>query len=235
MDNAEPKATTPVKAPLPVVSVREWVQLARGFYFVFFGGITTVVFIAEMLMAMVPRSFSLSLCTGSLLALLYGAWQLSRVRSLGAEWVIQGRVLLLAAGAMVYLFPFFWLWRQVPRNVYFCCHGLGFLAVLMLTMMALSVTSASLARALGRKGLMWQMVLCLVSAVVVQLGPFFRVAQVLGLSAVRGEDSVVLLQVVMANVHPFWVTLWLLPFTLSLSLVWTAKDIALEQLLEPKP
>jgi len=39
------------------------------------------------------------------------------------------------------------------------------------------------------------------------------------------------LQVTAAQLHPFFITLWLLPFTLSLSLVWTAKDIALELLV----
>ena len=127
------------------------------------------------------------------------------------------------------------MWRQVPRNLYFCCHGLAFLAMLMLTMMALSVASASLARALGRKGLTWQMVLCLISAVLVQLLPFAYVTLMLVIAAARGEDTVMWFQVLVAHVHPFWVTLWLLPFTLSLSLVWTAKDIVLEQLGARKP
>jgi hypothetical protein len=42
------------------------------------------------------------------------------------------------------------------------------------------------------------------------------------------------LQSFVAQLHLFWVILWLLPFTLSLSLVWTAKDIALELLVADK-
>lgn len=234
MDNVTPTAPSPPDASRPSLTIRDWVKVVRGFYFVFFGGITLVVFVAEMLMTVAPRSFSLPLCGGSLLALTVGAWQLARVRGLGAEWVIQGRVLLVSVTATAYLFPFFWFWRQVPRNLYFCCHGLFFLMMVLLLLMALSVSSGALARALGRRGLTWQMVLCLLSAMVIQVVPFVGWAGVSVAAALRGEDPVVMLQVVLAHMHPFRATLWLLPFTLSLSLVWTAKDIALEQLLVAK-
>ncbi len=210
-------------------------MLVQGFYFLFFGGLATAVFVTEMAVAMVPRAFSVSLCGASLLALLIGAWRLHRVKSLGVEWTRSVRCLLIASVLLVYLFPFLWAWRQVPQNPYFCCHGLAFLAMLMLTMMALSVTSAALERALGRKGLTWQMVLCLVSTVVVQLAPFSRLAYLLIVGALHGEDTVMWLQVGVAHLHPFWVTLSLLPFTLALSLAWTAKDIALDLLVGDKP
>jgi hypothetical protein len=206
-------------------------MLVQGFYFLFFGGLTSVVLIVEMTVAMAPRAFSTVLCGASVVAMLAGAWRLRRVRSLGAEWIQSVRCLLIATALLVYLFPFLWAWRQLPRNFYFCCHGLGFLAMLILAMMAMCVASAALARALGRKELMWQMVASLVTAVVVQLAPFAFLARVLAAGALHGEDTVMWLQVAVAQLHPFWITLWLLPFTLSLSLVWTAKDIALELLV----
>jgi hypothetical protein len=214
----------------PPLSIRDRVRLVQGFYSLFFGGLASLVLVAEMTVAMMPRAFSTALCGASVVVLLAGAWRLSRVKSLGAEWTQSSRCLLVAAVLLVYLFPFLWAWRQLPRNFYFCCHGLGFLMMLILTMMAMSVSAVTLARALGRKGLTWQMVASLVTAVVVQLAPFFFLAWLLAVGAWRGDDSLMWLQVLVAQLHPFWITLWLLPFTLSLSLVWTAKDIALELL-----
>jgi len=206
-------------------------MLVQGFYFLFFGGLASVVLVVETTVAMTAHAFSTALCGASLVALLIGAWRLRRVKSLGTEWAQSARCLFIAAALLVYLFPFLWAWRQLPRNFYFCCHGLAFLAMLVLTMMAMSVASAALARALGRKGLTWQMVVTLVTAVVVQLAPFAVLACTLAAGALRGEDSLMWLQVTAAQLHPFFITLWLLPFTLSLSLVWTAKDIALEWLV----
>jgi len=220
--------------PLPL-SIRDRVRLVQGFYFLFFGGLASVALVVEITVAMTPHAFSTVLCGASMVALLTGAWRLQRVKSLGTEWAQSARCLLVAAALLVYLFPFLWAWRQLPRNFYFCCHGLAFLTMLILTMMAMSVSSAVLARALGRKGLTWQMVLTLVTAVVVQLAPFSFLARLLAVEAWHGDDSLMWLQMLVAQLHPFWITLWLLPFTLTLSLVWTAKDIALELLVEPKP
>jgi hypothetical protein len=219
----------------PPLSIRDRLMLAQGFYFLFFGGLASVLFVADMVVAMSPRAFSSVLSGGGVAAMLVGAWRLRRAQSLGAEWSQAVRCLFIAAGLLVYLFPFFWVWRQMPRNFYFCCHGLAFLAMLMLTMMAMSVASGELARSLQRKGLTWQMVLCLISAVVIQLAPFSFLARMLATGAWHGEDSAMWLQVLVAQLHPFWITLWLLPFTLSLSLTWTAKDIALELLAGEEP
>jgi hypothetical protein len=216
------------------LSIRDRVMLVQGFYFLFFGGMASVVLVVEMTVAMSAHGLSTALCGVSVAALLIGAWRVRRVKSLGAEWDQSTRCLLVAATLLVYLFPFFWAWRQLPRNFYFCCHGLAFLAMLMLTMMAMAVASTALARALGRRGLTWQMVATLVTTVVVQLAPFSFLARMLAAGAWDGDDSLMWLQVLAAQLHPFWIALWLLPFTLSLSLVWTAKDVALEQLLEPK-
>ncbi|MBM3858050.1 MAG: hypothetical protein FJ395_00190 [Verrucomicrobia bacterium] len=234
MENAEPKATlAPVTACI-APSLRDRVRLAQGFYFLFFGGMASVVFVAEMTLATAPRSFSTPLCAGSLLAMLVGAWRLHCVKTLGMEWAQSVRCLLIATALLAYLFPFLWAWRQFPRNFYFCCHGLAFLGMLILTVMAMSVASAALARAAGRTGLTWQMVLSLVTALVIQLAPFTYLARLLAGGVMQGEDVMMKLQAFVAHVHLFWVILWLLPFTLSLSLVWTAKDIALEQLLDAK-
>jgi len=232
VENAEPKATPP---PSPAtVGSRDGVKLMQGFYLLFFGGLLSVVFALQMIIALSLPAFLTPFSSGSLLMMLAGAWRLRQVRALSREWTRATGWLLTATVLLVYLFPFVWAWRQAPRSLYFSCHAFAFLAMLILTMMALSVASAALARASGRLGLRRQMTLSLVSAAVLQLAPFCWLLFAL-LRQKHGEDAVLWLQSLVAAVPPFWMAIGLLPFALSLSLAWTAKDIALEQLVERKP
>jgi hypothetical protein len=210
--------------------VRDAVELARGLYFIFFGGVTLVVLAGDLLMAMGARVLSAGVCAGSLMIMLTGLWRLNRVRSLGDAWRRETRRALVMAGLLAYLYPFFLAWRQAPQNLYFCGHGLGFLAMVILTMLEMVWIVLALTQALGRKGLLWQALLCAGAAALLQAAPFARMAWVLVSVARQGDDPLLVLQVFLAQVHPLFVTLGLLPFTLSLSLVWTAKGIVMEQL-----
>ncbi|MCX7886790.1 MAG: hypothetical protein N3B01_05980 [Verrucomicrobiae bacterium] len=217
------------------LSARDAVALVQGFYFLFFGGMVSVVFTAELAVASSPRPFSTLLCAGSLTAMLAGAWRLHQVKHLGPEWRKSATALLLTTALLVYLFPFLWAWRQIPQSLYFCSHALAFLGLLIVTMMVMSVVSAALAHALGQKGLRWQLVFSLVSAALIQLAPFSYLAHRVASRAIRSEEMILWLQAIFVRLHMFWIMLWLLPFTLALSLVWIAKDIALERLLGLEP
>jgi hypothetical protein len=218
----------------PQLSVRDRVMLAQGFYFLFFGALASVVFVAEITVALAPHPTAVTFCMVSLMAMFVGAWRLRRVRALGAGWKWKTRGLLLLAALLVYLFPFLYAWRQLPRSLYFCCHGILFLGLFILMMTMLAVTSESLLRALGRRGLLWQMIVCVAATVLLQVLPFVIVAVRLVFAAWIEDDAVMWLQVFVSHLRPVMMTLWLLPFTLSLSLTWTAKDGAMDLLVEKK-
>jgi hypothetical protein len=184
----------------------------------------------DLVVAMVARPFSMALCGVSLAVMVAGVWRLGRVKDLGNEWVGETRRALALAGLLAYLYPFFLVWRQMPQNLYFCGHALGFLGMVILTMLEMVWIVLALTRALGRKGMLWQALLCAGAAVLLQAAPFARMAWVLVSVARQGDDPLLVLQVFLAQVHPLFVTLGLLPFTLSLSLVWTAKGIVMDEL-----
>ncbi len=235
--NANPAPETPPvlpAAPCVTLPVMEWVRLARGFDFLFAGGVVTILAVAEIMMSVLPRLFSTLVCGAGLILMLNGAWQLSRVRGLGASWQRRTFWLLVGALANGYLFPFFCIWRTLSRDLYFCGHALAMFAGIIATMILLAWTIGSLARVCERRMLWWQAMISVGAALFVQVAPFLSMACVLWTTIKQGQDPLLFLQYFLAHLNPIWVSLWLLPFTLTLSLAWEAKELALEQLQEHK-
>ena len=236
--NANPAPETPPvlsSPPRVALTVMESVRLARGFDFLFAGGVVTIMAVAEMMMSVLPRLFSTFVCGAGLILTVNGTWQLSRVRGLGASWRTRTFWLLVVALATGYLFPFFCVWRTLSRNLYFCGHALAMFAGIIATMILLAWTIGSLALVCERRMLWWQAMISIGAALFVQVAPFLTMACVLWMNARQGEDPLLLLQYLLSHLNSIWVSLWLLPFTLTLSLAWEAKELALEQLREHKP
>jgi hypothetical protein len=228
---AAPNAPS-LPAPPLLFTVADKVHLARGLDFIFAGLLVTIVSVADLLMAIIPRMFSTLIGAGGLIAVLVGAMQIQRVCGLGASWQCRARWFLISALATAYLFPFFHFWRHLPRNLYFCGHGLAFFVAFILAMVMLAWTIHALAATFGRRMLAWQAVLSIGALVLVQGVPFFLLASKLFVLAQHGDDPLILLQLFLSAIHPLWISAWLLPFTLTLSLAWEAKEIVLAQLLE---
>lgn len=224
--------TSVLPVPPPLFTVADKVHLARGLDFVFAGLLVTIVSVADLLMAIIPRMFSTLIGAGGLIAVLVGAVQMQRVHGLGPSWRGRARWFLISVLATAYLFPFFHFWRHLPRNLYLCGHGLAFFVTFILVMMMLAWTLHALAATLRRKMLAWQAMLSIGTLMLVQGVPFLLLASELFILAQRGDDPLILLQLFLSSIHPLWISAWLLPFTLTLSLAWEAKEIVLVQLLE---
>src|SRR5258708_27730136 len=108
---------TPVGADLRVPA-RDYVRLAQGFYFIFWGLLLTVLTGAQLLMPIDMPPFAESFLGVGVLATLLGSWRLYQVRSLGEMWRRRIRVAFTLAMLMEYFCIFFYLWRRAPLSVY---------------------------------------------------------------------------------------------------------------------
>jgi len=80
------------------VPARDYVRLAQGFYFIFWGLLVTVLTAAQLLMPIEISPFAELFLGVGVLATLIGSWRLYQVRSLGEQWHKRmGRTMAVAA------------------------------------------------------------------------------------------------------------------------------------------
>jgi hypothetical protein len=207
-------------------------RLTFGFYLVFWGKLIVLAALCELLAVFAPRFPAALVLVGGYVALGVGAWRLHQVQGLGESWRRRTRDALIAAGLLLYLCPFFLMWRRLPANLYLLGHALAMLAVLCYSLTLHCQIVAALGRAIGKRSLVTQSVLFGTVAIVMLFPPFALFAQVTVLAARSGRDPLGLVQFWLER-GPSWVVLVLLvPFALTLSLVWAAKDIVWHRLLD---
>jgi hypothetical protein len=206
-------------------------RLTMGFYFWFWGGLLVVIALCESFTAFSMRLLDTSALAAGCLGLFFGARRLHQVQTLGDAWRRRTREALIAAGLLAYLYPFFLMWRRLPANMYLLGHALGFFAILCFSLTLACQITAVIGRADGRRALVTQSILFGTLAVVVLFPLFALFAQVMILAAREGRDPLSLLQFWLGRTQPWLVFAPLLPFALTLALVWTAKDLALQRLL----
>jgi len=219
---------------------RQLADLALGFYCVFWGTLATLAGAVELLVTVAPavdlarvpapRLFPVVVCIGGAVAILVGSWRLYRAGEMGNHWRRTSRRLLIAAVALAYLMPVFFLWRRAPSSLYLLGHALAFLGMLICFMGLLCLVVAGLARASGQRSLATQaslfgagsfLVLVLLSAVV---------TQAIIVATRRGLSLLEVLQFLLNRVPPAILLALLLPLSLTLSAVWAAKDVVHREL-----
>ena len=211
------------------LSTRDLTRLVQGFYFTFWGTLAVLAATMESLVVLTMRLFHTTVLAAGLIGMVVGAWRLQQARGLSAEWNKHARWLLWVAGAVAYLCPFFYMWRHLPANLYLLGHAVVFVGCFIYWASLLDSTIAALGRAVHRRSLVIQSVV-FSGVTFVLVVPFLLLAQSMVIAAVQGGDPLELLQLLLARVHPVFVLVLLVPFSLSLSLVWAAKDFALELL-----
>jgi len=164
-----------------------------------------------------------------LIGMVLGSWRLQQARELSTEWNGQARRLLWLAVAVAYLYPFFYMWRHLPTNLYLLGHAIAFVGGFIYWTSLLDSTVATLGRAIRRRSLVIQSVLFSGATFLLVL-PFLLLAQSLVMAATQGYDPLALLRLLLTKIHPVFVLALLVPFSLTLSLVWAAKDLALQLL-----
>lgn len=218
-------------APEFHVPARDYVRLAQGFYFVFWGLLLTVLTGVELLMLIDMPPFAESLLGVGVLSTLIGSWRLYQVRSLGEPWRRGIRWTFGLAMLMTYFCLFFYLWRRVPMSAYLLGNVLAFAATGIVYVIAFNRVVAVLATALGRKDMVFESRMFGTGNVGLLLLPFACViAYIIGMAIFQHSDPLSELRFLLGRANLLIIIVLLLPFSLTLSLAWSCKDAVLRQL-----
>jgi len=218
------------KPSLDDLSAAALAQLSLGFYLLFWGLLILIAALTESLVTTAMRPLSVILIATGGLAMATGAWRLHRVTGLGAPWRKRTRALLITAGLVAYLSLFYIMWRRVPTNGYLLAHVLAFFALLLAAVCLLCLPVMTLARAANQPGLAVQAGAFGTVALVLLAPPLGLVIQRMIEASREGVDPFSLLQFWVEHTA-IWITMiFLVPFSLTLSLLWSAKDLVLNHL-----
>ena len=225
------------------LSAAALVRLVQGFYAIFWGLILTAVVAAHLLAGSRPAltyisGFDIGLLALGLAAVLIGSWRLWRVRLGGDDadrqriaWRERTETLLGAAVMLVYFAVFFCAWRQLPHNEYLLANALAFLGAGVVYTVLLNRVVSVLAPALGRRDLAVESKWYGAGSIGFLLLPLIGVLVYAFVVAAVKHTSVVPEIIRLADrANIVLVGVLLLPFSLTLSLIWAAKDAVLEQL-----
>jgi len=216
------------------LSAATLVRLLQGFYSIFWGLILTAVAAAHLLAGSVlaptrTSGFDIGLLAFGLAAVLIGSWRLWRVRLSGNDaWRVRTETLLGAAAALAYFAVFFCAWRHVPWNEYLLANALAFLGAGVVYTVLLNCSVNALAAAIGRRDLAVESKWYNAGSVAFLLLPLIG-ALVYAFGAAAAKHTGVISEIIWLadQTNIVVVGILLLPFSLTLSLVWAAKDVLL--------
>jgi hypothetical protein len=213
------------------VPARDYVRLAQGFYFIFWGLLVTVLTAAQLLMPIEIPPFAELFLGAGVLATLVGSWRLYQVRSLGDLWHKRMQWVLAVAAMLTYFCVFFYLWRRVPESSYLLGNMLAFAATGIIYVIAFNRVVAALALSLGRKDMALESRMFGSGNIGLLLVPFACVvAYIVGMAVFQRSDPLTELRFLLSRANLLVIILLLLPFSLTLSLAWSCKDAVLRQL-----
>ena len=132
---------------------------------------------------------------------------------------------------LAYFCVFFYLWRRVPNSTYLMGNALAFAATGILYLIAFNHAVAALATALGRRNMALESHLLSATNIGLLLLPFACViAYVISMAIVHQSEPLAELQSLLAHTNLLVIVVLLLPFSLTLSLAWSCKDVVLREL-----
>jgi hypothetical protein len=225
------------------LSTAALVRLVQGFYAIFWGLILTAMVAAHLLAGPRPHAFDTGLLTLGLVAVLIGSWRLWRVR-LGvddagrqcAAWRDRTETLLGTAVVLAYFAVFFCAWRQVPHSEHLLANALAFLGAGVVYTVLLNRVVSALAPVLGRRDLAVESKWYGAGSIGFLLLPLVGVLlYAFGAAAANNTSAVYEILELLDRTNIVLVGVLLLPFSLTLSLIWATKDAMLEQLSGTKP
>ncbi|HUI07848.1 MAG TPA: hypothetical protein VL486_12670 [Verrucomicrobiae bacterium] len=217
--------------PAVQIPARDYVALALGFYLVFWGLLVTLLTGAQLLIFVGASTFTEWFLGAGVLATLIGSGRLYQARSAGERWHSRARVVFGLAILLVYFCFFFYLWRRVPTSAYLMGNALAFAATGILYLVAFNHAVAALATALGRPNMALESHLLSVSNIGLLLLPFVcAIAYVIGASILHKGEPLAELQSLLGHANLLVIVVLLLPFSLTLSLAWSCKDVVLREL-----
>ncbi len=218
------------------MSHRELALLTQGFAFLFWGAFALVgVAIESLLAGRSPRVFMVVIGLVGALGTALGAWRLHQTADLAPRWrqataVLRGTGLLTA-----YLSLMAWMWLQAPTNLYLLCHALAWVGLFLCHLVAANGCVYVFGQVLPSRTLALQGAIYGLAVLLLLFVPFVIFATALLRTSLTGVNSLGQLQywLAQANLTPYLFFLWLTPLSLTMSLIWTAQDLAWERLTAP--
>lgn len=224
-----PAAVAASVLPPVILGARDWVRLAEGFYFVFGGLLVTLAALLEALIAPAPRFFQAFTSGTAAIATLIGAWRLTQAR-VSAAWRWRARLLLAVTAAMAYWWPFFQMWLGLPGRLHLLVNALGYVTVCFLCPAVLNYAIAALAEACGLRPVVTQARAYAVAGLLFLVLPVLAVAPALVIVTRQGLDPILMVRAILGRAPELLLAVLLIPVSLTLSLVWAVKDLALRRL-----
>jgi hypothetical protein len=208
------------------------VRLAQGLYFIFWGLLLAVIVGAQIVIVLWLRTFAELFLGAGVLAVLAGSWRLRQVR-LDVGWQASARRTLGWALLTTYFCVVFYMWRQAPLQPYLQANALGFVGCGIGYLISLSSTLAALNHGLGRPDLAREARWFGGVTMTLMLGPFVAALGYVSVMAIRyGENPLLEFQEVLSRISGPVMLVLLLPLSLTLGMVWAAKDATLRRLTE---
>ena len=234
-------AAAPAEGPaVGQASAQDLVHIAQGLYFIFWGVLISLVIGVQIVATLWLRTFAELFLAAGVLATLVGSWRLTqahlaglRPAAIGALWRRRARGVFWLAMLLAYFCVLFFMWRRAVENVYLQINALAFVAVGIWYLIILSRTVAVLAVSLGHSEFTLESRLFNASNVGLLLLPFLGALTYVGVMAVRRHsDLLVEFNILLGQLNVVTALIFLLPLSLTLAMVWAAKDIALRRLAE---
>ena len=125
------------------------------------------------------------------------------------------------------------MWRGAVGNIYLQVNALAFIMVGIIYLIMLGRAVATLAAVLGHDSLAVESRLFNIGNIGILLLPCLLAVVYLGVLAIRHDTNLLIeFSVLLSRINLIAAVIFLLPLSLTLSLVWAAKDIALGRLAQ---
>jgi hypothetical protein len=214
------------------ITALDLVRLAQGLYFIFWGLLLVIIVAGQILILPWLRTFAEFFLGVGMLAVLVGTWRLHQAK-LDPAWRVSTRWTLTLAVLATYFCVIFYMWRKVPLHPYLQANALGFVACGIGYLIVLSGTMAALGRGLGRSDLARESRWFGGATVTFLLLPFLASLVYMVVMAVRNSENVLLqFHDLLGQLTVPVMLILLLPLSLTLGLVWAAKDATLRRLAD---
>ncbi len=213
----------------------------QGLYFIFWGLIVAVLAGTQLVTSPGTQRFVEFFLCGGFAAIIAGTYRLrqARLSAAGANaavWRSRVNVAVWCAGLTGYFGLFFLLWRRLPANSYLLLNAAGSVGAGIAFLIALSRAITAMASATGDRELVVESKLFGAGNVVLLLVPFLgATAFVLRMVYAYGADPLQVLQYLVRKAGLVATTVLLLPFALTASLAWVAKDAVVRRLMAGRP
>lgn len=238
-----PVTAAPATACASALPAGELLRLIQAFYAIFWGLLAMAVMGTQLVVRVWWPVLVELVLVGGAGTVAVGTWRLGQVQlatvtepPVRARWRRRAAALRAVGVLQLYFAVLFCLWSRAPRELYLVANAGAFVIVVITFLIVFDRAVAVLAAVFGHRELAWESRLFAISNIGFLLLPFGAlVLYVLGMAAARGIEVQVVIHNLLSRANLLVVIVLLLPFSLSLSLAWAAKDAAARALLRRDP